>query len=96
MALTLNTPIEVDGVTYDKYLLNLAISPNNTGTYIGIPLSMVLTPFTDVGGTIQVLNDPEHIKTLVLADAKVGEPAIQQAAGIIEYTIQQYINQKNW
>jgi len=96
MALTLNTPIEVDGVIYDKYLLNLAISPNNTGTYIGIPLSMVLTPFTDVGGTIQVLNDPEHIKTLVLADAKVGEPAIQQAAGIIEYTIQQYINQKNW
>jgi hypothetical protein len=96
MALLTNNPIQLSGVTYDKYLLNLAISPNNQGNYIGIPLSMVLTPFTDVGGTIQVLNDSEHIKRLTLADAKVGEPAIQQAAGIIEYTIQQYINQKNW
>jgi hypothetical protein len=33
---------------------------------------------------------------LTLADAKVGDAAIQQAAGVIEYTIQQYINQKNW
>jgi len=96
MALTLTTPIEVDGVIYDKYLLNLAISTNNQGSYIGIPLSMVLTPFTDAGGTIQILNDPEHIKKLTLADAKMGEPAIQQAAGVIEYTIQQYINLKNW
>ena len=96
MALTLTTPIEVDGVIYDKYLLNLAISTNYQGSYIGIPLSMVLTPFTDAGGTIQILNDPEHIKKLTLADAKMGEPAIQQAAGVIEYTIQQYINLKNW
>jgi hypothetical protein len=96
MALTLNNPIQLSGVTYDKYLLNLAISPNNQGDYIGIPLSMVLTPFTDAGGTIQVLNDPEYIKQLTLADAKQGDAAIQQAAGVIEYTIQQYINQKNW
>jgi hypothetical protein len=59
-------------------------------------LSLVLTPFTDAGGTIQILNDPEYIKKLTLADAKQGDASIQQAAGVIEYTIQQYINQKNW
>jgi hypothetical protein len=96
MALTLNTPIEVEGIIYDKYLLNLAISPNNTGTYIGIPMSLVLTPFTDAGGTIQILNDPQYIKRCTLADAKQAEPIIQQAAGVIEYTIQQYVNHKNW
>jgi len=96
MALLTNNPIDLDGVLYDKNLLNLAISPNNQGDYIGIPLSMVLTPFTDAGGTIQILNDPEYIKKLTLADAKQGDAAIQQAAGVIEYTIQQYINQKYW
>lgn len=96
MALTLNNPITVDGVTYDKYLFNLAISPYSQGNYISIPMSLVLTPFTDAGGTIQILNDPQYIKRLSLADAKVAEPFIQQAAGIIENRIQEFVNLKNW
>jgi hypothetical protein len=96
MALTTNNPIEVDGVVYNKYLLSLAISPNNQGDYISIPLSMVLTPFTDDDGTIKILNDAQYIKKIVLIDAKKGDSSIQQAASIIENTIQQYINEKNW
>jgi hypothetical protein len=91
--MTAFTPIQIDGKTYDRYSLNLAIS----GRYLGdgssdANVAMRLVPTRIENGEVITADDAaQNIALGSLADA---DAATQQAVVAIQSALQAYLQAK--
>lgn len=96
MAITSTQPTIVDGVEYPLLLVNLAISPViHEGGQIGASVAMRLTPYRQVGDTVEQL--PDHAKAVSYFDVfKEAETDAEIASAIekIMTGLQEFINDK--
>jgi hypothetical protein len=86
-------PIEIDGKTYPKFSLNLAI----TGRYLGdgssdANVAMRLVPTRIEDG--EVITADEAAIGIVLGSLSGADEATQQAVGAIQTALQTYIQAK--
>ena len=86
-------PIQIDGKSYDRYNLNLAI----TGKYLGdgsteASVAMRLIPTRIEGG--EVINAEAEAKGIALGSLEGADEATQQAVGAIGSALQQFITLK--
>ena len=86
-------PIEINGKSYDKLSLNLAI----TGRYLGdgssdANVAMRLVPTRIQGG--EVITADEAAIGIVLGSLAGADAATQQAVGAIQAALQAYIEAK--
>ena len=86
-------PITIDGKTYDKFSLNLAI----TGKYNGdgssdANVAMRLVPTRIENG--EVLTADEAAIGIALGSLEGSDEATQQAVGAIQAALQTYLNAK--
>lgn len=90
-----SAPIEINGIQYPKYSLNLAI----TGTYRpdGQPdacINLLLTP-TRISEEGEVITAPEAARSLLRGKlAEVTDPAEQAAIAAIQQALQTYLQAK--
>lgn len=88
-------PIQIDGQTFDRYSLNLAIS----GKYLpnGQPdacINLLLTP-TRVSEDGEVITAPEAASSLLRGKlAEITDPAEQAAVDAIQAALQTYLQAK--
>jgi hypothetical protein len=88
-----STPIEIDGKTYDKFSLNLAI----TGKYLGdgsteASVAMRLIPTRIENGEVSTAE--AEAKGISLGSLEGADEATQQAVGAIQAALQQFILSK--
>lgn len=88
-----STPLQIDGKTYDRYSLNLAI----TGKYNGdgtsdANVAMRLIPTRIENG--EVISADESAIGIALGSLAGSDEATQQAVGAIQTALQQYIAAK--
>ena len=86
-------PITIDGKTYDKFSLNLAI----TGKYLAdgsteASVAMRLVPTRIENG--EVIAADEAAKGIALGSLEGSDEATQQAVGAIQAALQTYLNAK--
>ena len=86
-------PIEIDGKTYDKFSLNLAI----TGKYLGdgsteASVAMRLIPTRIENG--EVISAEAEAKGIALGSLAGSDAATQQAVAAIQSALQTYITLK--
>ena len=86
-------PIQIDGKSYDRYSLNLAI----TGKYTGdgssdANVAMRLVPTRIENG--EVITADEAAKGIALGSLEGSDEATQQAVGAIQAALQTYIQAK--
>ena len=86
-------PIEIDGKSYDKFSLNLAI----TGRYLGdgssdAQVAMRLVPTRIENG--EVITADEAAIGIALGTLSGSDAATQQAVGAIQAALQTYISAK--
>jgi hypothetical protein len=95
MPITSTNPIEVDGVEYPYFMVNLAISPLVKPTDIGGSVAMKLTPYRVLeDGSSESL--PDNTTAITYLDVfESGDADAITAAGTIMYAIQTFINEKN-
>ena len=91
--MTASNPITIDGQTFDRYSLNLAI----TGKYTGdgstdANVAMRLVPTRIENG--EVLTADEAAIGIALGSLAGSDEATQQAVGAIQSALQAYINAK--
>ena len=88
-----STPLQIDGKSYDKFSLNLAI----TGKYNGdgstdANVAMRLVPTRIENG--EVITADEAAQGIALGTLAGSDEATQQAVGAIQAALQQYITAK--
>jgi hypothetical protein len=85
-----SAPITIDGKTYDRYSLNLAI----TGRYLGdgSNVAMRLVPTRIEDG--EVITADEAAIGIALGSLAGSDAATQQAVGAIQAALQAYIEAK--
>jgi hypothetical protein len=88
--MTASTPLQIDGKTYDRYSLNLAI----TGKYNGdgssdANVAMRLVPTRIQDG--EVITADEAAIGIALGSLAGSDEATQQAVGAIQAALQSYI-----
>ena len=88
-----STPIQINGKTYDRYSLNLAI----TGKYLGdgssdANVAMRLVPTAIEGG--EVITAEAEAIGLALGSLEGADEATQQAVSVIQSALQQFITLK--
>ena len=86
-------PLQIDGKTYDRYSLNLAI----TGKYLpnGQPdanVAMRLVPTRVENGVVETAD--AEAKGIVLGTLNGADAATQQAVGAIQAALQAYLQAK--
>ena len=86
-------PIQIDGKSYDKFSLNLAI----TGKYLAdgrteASVAMRLVPTRIENG--EVITADESAKGIALGSLEGSDEATQQAVGAIQAALQTYIQAK--
>jgi len=86
-------PLQIDGKTYDRYSLNLAI----TGRYLGdgtsdANVAMRLVPTRLENG--EVITADESAIGIALGSIAGSDEATQQAVGAIQAALQSYIQAK--
>lgn len=86
-------PIQIDGKSYDRYSLNLAIS----GRYLGdgssdANVAMRLVPTRIENG--EVITADESSKSIALGSLEGSDEATQQAVAAIQSALQTYIQAK--
>ena len=89
-----SSPIEINGKSYDKFSLNLAISGRyeNDGTPDAC-INLLLTPTRIEAG--EVITAPEAAVSILRGRlAEVTDPAEQAAIGAIQAALQTYIAAK--
>jgi hypothetical protein len=92
--MTASNPIQIDGKTYDRYSLNLAI----TGSYKadGTPdacINLMLTPTVVESG--EVITAPDAAVSLLRGSlSEVADPAEQSAIAAIQAALQTYLQAK--
>ena len=90
-----SSPIEINGKTYDKFSLNLAIS----GRYLGdgssdANVAMRLVPTSVNIETGEVITADEAAIGIALGSLAGSDEATQQAVGAIQTALQTYIQAK--
>lgn len=94
MPITSTSPVVVEGETYDKYLVNLSISPFDAPN--GASVALRLTPYRTLeDDTIET--QPDHSKAVSLLDVFAvaqDDPHFEKAIAGIMSTIQEFINDK--
>ena len=90
-----SNPITIDGKTYDRYSLNLAI----TGRYLGdgssdANVAMRLLPTSVNIETGEVITADEAAIGIALGSLAGSDAATQQAVGAIQAALQAYIQAK--
>jgi hypothetical protein len=92
--MTATTPLQIDGKTYDRYSLNLAI----TGFYkpdgqpdANVAMSLIPTRIED--GVVEQAG-LEHRKAVVLGSLSQAIAEEQQAIGAIQAALQAYLQTK--
>lgn len=95
MPITSNNPIEVDGVEYPYFMVNLAISPLVKPTDIGGSVAMRLTPYRVLeDGSSESL--PDNSTAITYLDVfESGDADAINAAATIMGALQTFINDKN-
>jgi hypothetical protein len=88
-----STPIQIDGKTYDRYALNLAI----TGKYNGngssdANVAMRLVPTRIDAGVVETAD--AEAKGISLGTLAGSDAATQQAIAAIQTALQTYISEK--
>ena len=88
-----SAPTTIDGKTYDRYSLNLAI----TGRYLAdgssdANVAMRLVPTRIENG--EVITADESAKGIALGSLEGSDEATQQAVGAIQAALQTYLNAK--
>ena len=88
-----SSPIEINGKSYDRYSLNLAI----TGRYLGdgssdANVAMRLVPTRIENG--EVITADEAAIGIALGSLSGADAATQQAVGAIQAALQAYLNAK--
>jgi hypothetical protein len=91
--MTASTPIQIDGKTYDRYSLNLAIS----GRYLGdgssdANVAMRLVPTRLENG--EVITADEAAQSIALGSLADVDAATQQAVVTIQAALQSYLQAK--
>jgi hypothetical protein len=91
--MTASTPIQIDGKTYDKFSLNLAI----TGKYNGdgssdANVAMRLVPTRIEDGVVETAD--AEAKGISLGTLAGSDAATQQAIAAIQTALQTYISEK--
>ena len=95
MPITTNNPVTKDNVTYDKLMVNLAISPLVKSSDIGASVSLLLTKYNDDDGVIKILNESDGIENKVFYDVFTSDDVYAiQASQDIMGILQTYINNK--
>ncbi len=96
MALYTNQPIERDGLIYDKYGANLALSPMWRTDGVGVSIAVRLTPYRiDENGAPCHLDD--EARAVVYGDATqdaINDPAVAAFLQAIEAAGQAFIDAK--
>jgi hypothetical protein len=95
MPIQSTNPIEVDGIIYPYYLVNLAISPLVKPTDIGGSVAMRLTPYRvlEDGSSVSLPDNSIPITYMDVFDS-VDTDAINATATIMD-ALQTFINEKN-
>jgi hypothetical protein len=91
--MTASTPLQIDGKTYDRYSLNLAI----TGKYNGngssdANVAMRLVPTRIEDGVVETAD--AEAKGISLGTLAGSDAATQQAIAAIQTALQTYISEK--
>jgi hypothetical protein len=91
--MTASTPLQIDGKTYDRYSLNLAIS----GRYLGdgssdANVAMRLVPTRIENG--EVITADESAQNIALGSLADADAATQQAVVAIQSALQTYLQAK--
>lgn len=96
MAIITNQPIIDSEGNYDKYGINLAVSPMWKEDTIGISVAMRLTPYRyNAEGKIEKLDDAA--KAVVYGDATTdmqNDPVLAKCVNDISNALQEFITQK--
>jgi hypothetical protein len=88
-----STPIEINGKSYDKFSLNLAISGKYNGDGSSdANVAMRLVPTRIENG--EVITADEAAIGIALGSLAGSDAATQQAVGAIQAALQAYINAK--
>jgi hypothetical protein len=95
MPIQSTNPIEVDGIIYPYYLVNLAISPLVKPTDIGGSVAMRLTPYRvlEDGSSVSLPDNSIPITYMDVFDS-VDTDSINATATIMD-ALQTFINEKN-
>ena len=95
MPITSTNPIEVDGIIYPYFMVNLAISPLVKPTDIGASVAMRLTPYRVLeDGSSESLSD-NSIPITYMDVFESGDTDAINAAATIMGALQTFINDKN-
>lgn len=95
MPITSTNPIEVDGIVYPYFMVNLAISPLVKPTEIGGSVAMRLTPYRVLeDGSVDSLQD-NSIPITYMDVFSSGDTDAVNAAMSIMGALQQFIIDKN-
>jgi hypothetical protein len=85
-------PIEINGKSYDKFSLNLAISGFYTPEGSDANIAMRLVPTRIEDGVVETAD--ESAQGIVLGTLAGSDQATQQAVGAIQSALQSYISAK--
>lgn len=99
-----NNPITIDGVTYDRFAVSLAISPAWQTDDLGPSLALRLDRYTkDVNGNVLKLDNPpisedqdqiEYSASFVYSALAMSSPEVEQKVRELMDTIQGLIDMK--
>jgi hypothetical protein len=95
MPITSTNPIEVDGIEYPYFMINLAISPLVKPTDIGASVAMRLTPYRvlEDGSSVSL---PDNSTPITYMDVfESGDAAATTATFTIMGALQQFIIDKS-
>ena len=91
--MTASTPLQIDGKTYDRYSLNLAITGKyNADGSTDANVAMRLVPTRIENG--EVITADAEAKGIALGSLSGSDEATQQAVGAIQAALQTYITAK--
>lgn len=95
MAIFNPQPAIIDGVSYDKLGVSLAMSTLAHDSSMKLSIAVTFTPYRDTATGPVVLNDGQS--TLVYGDALAAaeqDPALARFLGILEAAAQRFINER--
>ncbi len=91
--MTASTPLQIDGKTYDRYALNLAITGKyNADGSSDANVAMRLVPTRIEDGVVETA--PEAAKGISLGTLAGSDAATQQAVAAIQTALQTYLQAK--
>ena len=91
--MTASTPLQIDGKTYDRFSLNLAITGKyNADGSTDANVAMRLVPTRIQNG--EVITADVEAKGIALGSLAGSDAATQQAVAAIQAALQQYITAK--